>query len=73
MNSENPTPIIPKGRPISWADWLEGRHARRETGNRVAPKIIQRSFSSSDKRLRRLFNGARGLPFKKTEELSAKL
>lgn len=69
MNSENPVPTIPKGRPISWEDWLAGRRARRETGNRVAPEIIRRSSSSSDRRLRKLFNGERGLPFKKTEEL----
>jgi hypothetical protein len=69
MNSENPVPIIPKGRPISWEDWLKGRRARREVGNKVAPEIIRRESSSSDKRLRTLFNGDRGLPFKKTEEL----
>lgn len=69
MNSENPVPTIPKGRPISWEDWLAGRRARRETGNRVAPEIIRRPSSSSDRRLRKLFNGERGLPFKKTEEL----
>jgi len=69
MISENPVPTIPKGRPISWEDWLKGRRARRETGNRVAPEIIRRASSSRDKRLRKLFNGERGLPFKKTEEL----
>ena len=69
MNSENPAPIIPKGRPISWEDWLQGRRARREAGNRVAPEIIRRRTSSSDKRLRLLFDGERGLPFKKTDEL----
>ena len=69
MNSESLVPIIPKGRPISWEDWLAGRRARRETGNRVAPEIIRRPASSSDRRLRRLFDGERGLPFKKTEEL----
>ena len=69
MNSGNPAPIIPKGRPISWEDWLKGRRARRETGNRVAPEIIRRPSSSSDRRLRKLFGGERGLPFKKTEEL----
>ena len=69
MNSENPVPIIPKGRPLRWEDWLKGRRARRETGNRVAPEIIRRPSSSSDKRLRRLFNGERGPPFKKTQEL----
>jgi len=69
MNSENPIPIIPKGRPMRWEDWLMGRRARRETGNRVAPEIIRRAGSSSDERLRKLFNGERGLPFKPTEEL----
>jgi hypothetical protein len=69
MNSEDPVPIIPKDRPISWEDWLKGRRARRETGNRVAPEVIRRTSSSSDKRLRKLFKGERGLPFKKTEEL----
>lgn len=69
MNSENEIPIIPQGRPISWEDWLKGRRSRREIGNRVAPEIIRRKSSSSDKRLRKLFQGERGLPFKKTEEL----
>jgi hypothetical protein len=69
MISENPVPTIPKGRPISWEDWLKGRRARRETGNLVAPEIIRRASSSSDNRLRKLFKGERGLPFKKAEEL----
>jgi len=55
--------------PMSWEAWLKGRRARRETGNKVAPEIIRRSSSSSDKRLRKLFNGQRGLPFKRTDEL----
>jgi hypothetical protein len=54
---------------MSWQDWLKGRRARRQTGNRVAPEIIRRASSSSDERLRRLFRGERGPPFKKTEEL----
>lgn len=54
---------------MSWEDWLKGRRARRETGNRVAPEVIRRPAGSSDHRLRPLFNGERGLPFKKTEEL----
>lgn len=69
MDSEKKVPIIPKGRPLSWVDWLAGRRARRQTGNRVAPEVIQRPASSNDRRLRKLFNGQRGLPFKKTEEL----
>ncbi len=67
--SRSGVPTIPISEPISWADWLKGRRARRETGNRVAPEIIRRSSSSSDRRLRKLFHGERGLPFKKTEEL----
>jgi hypothetical protein len=54
---------------MSWADWLQGRRTRRQTGKRVAPETIRRPSSSSDKRLRRLFNGERGLPFRKTNEL----
>jgi len=69
MNSQDQIPIIPKGRPITWEDWLKGRRARREVGNRVAPEIIRRSSSSADRRLRPLFQGERGLPFRKTEEL----
>jgi len=38
-------------------------------GNRVAPKIIRRKSSSKDKRLKKLFNGERGLPFTPTEKL----
>jgi len=71
MNSECPPPIIPKGRPISWEDWLAGRRARRGTGNRVAPEVIRRKESSSDRRLRRLFAGERGLPFKPTDQLGS--
>ena len=67
--SKSRFPTIPMNEPISWEDWLKGRRARRETGNRVAPEIIRRPTSSSDKRLRKLYNGERGLPFKKTEEL----
>ena len=67
--SRSGVPTIPLNKPISWEDWLKGRRARRETGNRVAPEIIRRSSSSSDKRLRKLFKGERGLPFKPTEEL----
>jgi len=67
--SKSGVPTIPMNEPMSWKDWLKGRRARRETGNRVAPEIIRRPSSSSDKRLHKLFGGERGLPFKKTEEL----
>lgn len=67
--SKSGVPTIPMNEPISWDDWLTGRRARRETGERVAPKIIRRASSSSDRRLRELYEGERGLPFKSTEEL----
>ena len=67
--SKSGVPTIPMNEPISWNDWLQGRRARRETGLRVAPEIIRRPSSSSDGRLRKLFKGERGLPFKKTKEL----
>ena len=69
MNSESDIPPIPIDRPISWEDWLKGRRARREAGNLVAPQIIRRRESSSDRRLRDVFNGERGLPFTPTERL----
>jgi hypothetical protein len=55
--------------PMPWEDWLAGRRTRRQTGSRVAPAVIRRDSSSSDHRLRRLFAGERGLPFKPTDEL----
>jgi hypothetical protein len=67
--SKSGVPTIPMDEPISWEDWLKGRRARRETGKLVAPEVIRRASSSSDNRLRKLYNGERGLPFTKTEEL----
>lgn len=69
MNSNSKAPSIPIDRPISWEDWLAGRRARRETSQLLAPGINRRESSSSDKRLRKLFNGERGLPFTPTEKL----
>lgn len=69
MNSKPKVPCIPIEGSISWEDWLKGRRFRREMGNRVAPEIIRRQRSSSDRRLKRLFNGERGLPFTPTEKL----
>lgn len=67
--SKSGVPTIPMNEPISWEDWLRGRRARRETGKRVAPEVIRRPSGSSDARLRKLYNGERGLPFKRSEEL----
>jgi hypothetical protein len=69
MNSKSKIPCIPIEGSISWEDWLKGRRLRRELGNRVAPEVIRRESSSKDKRLRKLFNGERGLPFTPTEKL----
>ena len=70
MNSSSKAPLIPIDRPISWEDWLRGRRARRETSKQVAPGIVRRPRSSSDRRLRKLFKGCRGLPFTPTEKLA---
>jgi hypothetical protein len=69
MNPKSKAPSIPMGKVMSWEDWLKGRRWRRELGNRVAPEVIQRPRSSSDRRLRKLFKGRRGLLFTPTEEL----
>ena len=69
MSSKLKAPSIPINRVMSWEDWLKGRRWRRELGNRVAPGIIQRRRSSSDRGLRKLFKGCRGLPFTPTERL----
>lgn len=69
MNSESKVPTWRMSEPLSWEDWLKGRRYRRELGNRVAPGIIRRKSSSSDQRLRALFNGERGLPFTPTDKL----
>lgn len=55
-------PIKPEKR-YSWEQWLAGRAERRRLGNPVAPAIIRRESSSSDKRLREAFGGERGPPF----------
>ena len=69
MNLKPKVPSIPIEGSISWADWLKGRRARRESSKLVVPGVIRRKTSSSDRRLKRLFNGERGLPFTPTEKL----
>ncbi len=69
MSLKPKIPCIPIEGVISYEDWLKGRRYRRELGNRVAPEIIRRQRSSSDRRLKKLFNGERGLPFTPTEKL----
>ena len=69
MNYKSKVPSIPIEGSISYTDWLRGRRARRETSKLVAPGILRRKSSSSDKRLKRLFKGERGLPFTPAEKL----
>ena len=69
MNLKLKVPSIPIEGSISYEDWLKGRRYRRELSQLVAPGIIRRKTSSSDKRLKKLFNGERGLPFTPTEKL----
>lgn len=69
MNSKSKIPSIPIEGSISWEDWLKGRRYRRKLSQLVAPGIIRRKHSSSDRRLKKLFKGKRGLPFTPTEEL----
>jgi len=60
---------IPIDGVISYEDWLQGRRYRRELSQLVAPGVSRRPGSSSDRRLKALFNGERGLPFTPTEQL----
>jgi len=69
MNLKLKVPSIPIDGSISYEDWLKGRRFRRELSQLVAPGIIRRKSSSSDRRLKKLFNGERGLPFTPTEKL----
>jgi hypothetical protein len=69
MNLKSRVPCIPIEGSISYEDWLKGRRYRRELGERVAPGVIRRKSSSSDRRLKKLFKGERGLPFTPTEKL----
>jgi len=72
INSTSKIPSIPIDQPISWKDWLAGRKARREISMQLAPGGSRRKQSSSDPRLKKLFKGQRGLPFRPTSELSGR-
>ncbi len=69
MNIKLTVPSIPIEGSISYEDWLKGRRFRRELSKLVAPGVIRRKSSSKDRRLKKLFNGERGLPFTPTEKL----
>jgi hypothetical protein len=67
--TETTIPIKPQKR-YTWEQWQAGREKRRRLGELVAPKVIRRAESSSDKRLREAFNGERGpaFPGRETEK-----
>lgn len=73
MNTICPVPIIPIDGVMSYEDWLKGRRFRRQLSELVAPGDNRRESSSSDQRLRALFNGERGLPFTPTDKLQTEL
>ena len=62
-------PSIPIEGSMSYEDCLKGRRYRRELSQRVAPGIIRRKRGPDDRRLKKLFNGERGLPFTPTDRL----
>lgn len=55
MNSK-PVPKV----AWTWDEWLASREARRTTSRRVGPAVTRRKESSSDRRLRKEFDGERG-------------
>ena len=69
LKSKAPCIPIPIDGVLSYEDWLKGRRFRREVSQLVAPGVIRRKTSSSDRRLKALFNGKRDLPFTPTEKL----
>jgi hypothetical protein len=69
MNENSKIPCLPIEGVLSYEEWLKGRRFRRESGEQVVPGMIRRKSSSSDKRLKKLFKGERGLPFTPTEKL----
>lgn len=62
MRAKKIKPIPMRG-VMPFEDWQAGRTERRKIGNLVAPRVIRRKKSSSDRRLKRLYGGKRGLPF----------
>jgi hypothetical protein len=69
MNLKLNVPSIPIEGSISYEDGLKGRRFRRQVCQLVAPGVNRRKSSSSDRRLKRLFKGERGLPFTPTDKL----
>jgi hypothetical protein len=69
MNLKSKVPSIPINGSIRYADWLKGRHYRRQLSKLVAPGVIRRKSGSKDRALKKLFQSERGLPFRPTDEL----
>jgi hypothetical protein len=59
---ETTIPIKP-AKSYTWEQWQEGRALRRRLGELVAPAVIRRAESSSDRRLKEAFGGERGPGF----------
>ena len=49
----------------TWEEWQQSRAARRASAGKIGPAIVRRKESSSDRRLRAAFKGARGPDFNK--------
>jgi hypothetical protein len=49
----------------TWEEWRQSRAARRAVADRIGPQVVRRRESSSDRRLRRAFDGRRGPDFAK--------
>ncbi len=47
----------------TWEEWQHSRKARRAATDRITPCSVRRKRSSSDKRLRAVFDGRRGPDF----------
>lgn len=58
---------MPRKAPIktdwTWEEWQESRAARRAATAKIGPPVTRRRESSSDRRLRRAFDGERGPDF----------
>jgi hypothetical protein len=63
MNSKSKTRSVKVKQTVTWEDWVTGREARRILSRRLAGGSTRRESSSSDRRLRKLFNGKRGPSF----------
>jgi hypothetical protein len=69
MNLKLKVPSIPIEGSISYEDWLKGRRFRRQLSRLVAPGLVRRQSGPGDRRLKRLFQGERGLPFTPDDKL----